>query len=211
MSVAIDSLGSAQDCADAAFVAIGSGDLESYQQLCGIGLSRYTAGAEGFNALSIAGMLLAAPQNEVVMQVANTLVERVEEAGDFSKDVETGLREWLQFRKGNLSEAAALSQKASGSPPSTQYLFARARKFEHAKTVIGFRSALPLAQLGRFDEARQAYAEGLKSLGPTPSAEKPRDLGESYARWYLAEAHRREAGQLFQAKGIAIPDELPSK
>ena len=43
------------------------------------------------------------------------------------------------------------------------------------------------------------------------SAEKPRDLGESYARWYLAEAHRREAEQVFKAKGIAIPDRLPAK
>jgi serine/threonine protein kinase len=210
MSVAIDSLGNAQDCADAAFVAIGSGDLESYQQLCGIALSRYTAGAVGLNALSIAGMLLAAPQNEVVIQVANELIERVEEAGDFSKDVETGIREWFQFRKGNLPEAAALWQKASG-PPATPSLFARGRKFEYAKAVIGFRSALPFAKLGRSDEARKTYAEGVKNLGPAPSEQMPRDLGESYARWYLAEAHRREAEQAFKAKGIAIPDESPSK
>jgi hypothetical protein len=209
MSVAIDSLGNAQDCADAAFVAIGSGDLESYQQLCGMALSRYTAGAVGPNALTIAGMLLAAPQNEAVRHVANELIDRVEDAGDFSKDVETGIREWLQFRKGNLAEAAALWQKASG-PPATPTLFARARKFEYAKAVIGFRSALPFAQLGRSDEARQAYAEGMKNLGPAPSEQKPRDLGESYARWYLAEAHRREAEQAFKAKGIAIPDAAPS-
>jgi hypothetical protein len=50
--------------------------------------------------------------------------------------------------------------------------------------------------LDRSDEARQAYAEGLRDLGPSASAEKPRDLGESYARWYLAEAHRREAEEL---------------
>src|SRR5439155_16673009 len=145
------------------------------QQLCGSALSRFTAGAEGLNALSIAAMLLAAPQNEVVIRVANELIDRVEEAGDFSKDVETGIREWLQFRNGNLAEAAALWQKASGSPASTPTLIARARKFEYAKAVIGFRSALPFAQLGRSDEARQAYAEGLKNLGPAPSAEKPRD------------------------------------
>jgi tRNA A-37 threonylcarbamoyl transferase component Bud32/tetratricopeptide (TPR) repeat protein len=202
MSVAIDSLGNAQDCADAAFVAIGSGDLESYQQLCGIALSRYTAGAEGLNALSVAAMLLAAPQNEVVIRVAHELIARVEEAGDFSKDVETGIRAWLQFRKGNLPQAAALWQAAS--PPSTPTLFTRARKFEYAKAVVGLRSALPFAQLGRSDEARQAYAEGLKDLGPAPSEQKPRDLGESYARWYLAEAHRREAEQLFKVKGISI-------
>jgi hypothetical protein len=76
---------------------------------------------------------------------------------------------------------------------------------------VGFRSALALASLGRSDEARRAYAEGLKNLGPAPSAEKPRDLGESYARWYLAEAHRREAEQLFKAKGIAIPEERPKQ
>jgi hypothetical protein len=31
-------------------------------------------------------------------------------------------------------------------------------------------------------------------------------LGDSYPRWYLAEAHRREAQQVFKTKGIAIPD-----
>src|SRR5947207_3969759 len=172
MSVAIDSLGNAQDCADAAFVAIGSGDMESYQQLCGSALSRFTAGAEGLNALSIAAMLLAAPQNEVVMRVANELFDRVEEAGDFSKDVETGVREWLQFRNGNVAEAATLWPKASGAP-ATPTLIARARRFEYAKAVIGFRSALPLAQSGRTNEARQAYAEAAKILGRATSVEKP--------------------------------------
>src|SRR5207249_5638695 len=90
MSVATDSLATAQDCADAAFVAIGSGDLESYRHLCAIGLTRFASGAEGINALNIAGMLLASPQDEVMVQVAGDLVERVEQAGDFSKDVETG-------------------------------------------------------------------------------------------------------------------------
>jgi len=52
----------------------------------------------------------------------------------------------------------------------------------------------------------------VKDLGPAATLEKPRDLGESYARWYLAEAHRREAEQLFKAKGIAVPDSpLPAK
>jgi serine/threonine protein kinase len=211
MSVAIDPLGNAQDCADAAFVAIGSGDLESYQQLCGSALSRFTAGAEGLHALSIAGMLLAAPQNDVVIRVINELIDRVEEAQDFSKDIETGIREWVQLRQGNLPEASALWQKASG-PLATPTLIARPRRFEHARAVIGLRSAIAFAQLGRSDEARRAYAEALKDLGPAPSPDKPRDLGESYARWYLAEAHRREAEQLFEAKGIAVPDAAqPSK
>ena len=40
----------------------------------------------------------------------------------------------------------------------------------------------------------------------------PRDLGEGYLRWYLAEAHRREAEQLLKAKGIALNiGEAPSE
>jgi len=155
-------------------------------------------------------MLLAAPQNEVVMQVANDLLERVEDAGDFTKDWDTGIREWLQFRKGNPTEAAALGSKPSGSPTPTTPMLARPRRSEYVKTLIGFRSAIALASVGRSEEARQAYAESFKNLGPAPSAEKPRDLGESYARWYLAEAHRREAEQLFKGKGIAIPDAVSS-
>lgn len=116
------------------------------------------------------------------------------------------------FRKGRLVEAAALWPKASGLPASTSPIVARISKLDYRGALIGFRSALPLAQLGRADEACQAYAEGIKHLGPAPSAAKPRDLGESYDRWYLAEAHRREAEQMLRAKGIAIPQcELPSK
>jgi hypothetical protein len=140
------------------------------------------------------------------------MVERVEQAQDFSKDLDTGIRQWLQFRKGHLAEAAALLPKASGLVAPTAPMLARVRRSEYLKALTGFRNALPLAQLGRSGEARQAYAEGLKNLGPSASVEQPRDLGESYARWYLAEAHRREAEELFKAKGIAIPDgALPSK
>ena len=84
-------------------------------------------------------------------------------------------------------------------------MLARIRRSEYLKALIGFRGALPLGRLGRSDDARLAYAEGVRNLGPVVSAEQPRDLGESYARWYLAEAHRREAEQVFKAKGIAIP------
>jgi len=212
MSVASDSQGSAQDCADAAFVAIGSGDLESYRHLCAIALTRFAAGAENINALNIVSMLLAAPEDEVMIKAAGEIVERVEQAGDFSKDLDTGIREWLQFRKGDLTEAGALWSKASSSPAPTPPVVWRVRTSEYVKALIGFRSALPFASLGRSEEARQAYSEAVKNLGPAASAEKPRDLGESYARWYLAEAHRREAEQLFKAKGIPIPDGgLPSK
>src|SRR5205814_5910818 len=139
-------LATAQDCADAAFVAIGSGDLETYRKLCGIALSRFAAGAEGINALNIAGMLLAAPRDEVMIQVASDMVGRVEQAGDFSKDVETGIREWLQFRKGHLAEAAALWPKASASRAPTALMLAGTRRSEHLQALGGFRSALPLGQ-----------------------------------------------------------------
>src|SRR5262249_40524016 len=44
MSVATNALGTASDCAEAAGVAIGSGDLTRYRQLCGGGLARFAAG-----------------------------------------------------------------------------------------------------------------------------------------------------------------------
>jgi hypothetical protein len=60
MSVAKDSRSTAQDCAEAAFVAIGSGELQSYRKMCGIALSRFASGAEGIGAANLALMLLAA-------------------------------------------------------------------------------------------------------------------------------------------------------
>ena len=69
-----------------------------------------------------------------------------------------------------------------------------------------------MAQQSRADEARRAYADGLKHLGPYPTEEMPRDLGEGYQRWYLAEAHRCEAEQALKAKGIALNiGEAPSE
>jgi len=210
MSVATNSMGMVYDCAAAAMVAIGSGEMENYRWLCAIALTRFTAGAEGINALNIANILLAAPQDEVVVQVAGELLDRLGEIKDFPKDKEVSSRELMQFRKGQLVEAAALWAKRSElAAPGTPRPTRRTGSDSFKAAFIGFRSALPLARLDRLEEARLAYAEGMKDLGPAPSAEKPRDLGGvggGYARWYLAEAHRREVEQLFKAKGIAIPE-----
>jgi serine/threonine protein kinase len=205
MSVATNGLGTAQDCADAALVALGSGDLDRYRQLCALGLARFAAGAEGINALILTDMLLAAPQDVVVTQVAGDLVKRVEQARDFSKEWGVGTREWLEFRQGRLAGAAALWPKAGTLPTPASPIVARISKSDFRRSLIAFRSALPLAQLGRADEARRAYADGLQHHGPPPTATKLRDLGEGYQRWYLAEAHRREAEQALKANGIAVP------
>jgi len=212
MSVATSALGTSSDCADAAFVALGSGDLDRYRQLCALGLARFAAGAEGIGALGLADMLLGAPQDTVVTQAADELVKRVEQARDFSREWSLGTREWLEFRQGRPAGAAALWPKSATLPTPTSPIVARISKSDFRGSLIAFRSALALAQQGRADEARQAFASGLKSLGPAPSAEQPRDLGESCARWYLANAHRREAEQLLKAKGIALNiGEAPSE
>ena len=205
MSVATNALGTASDCADAACVAIGSGDLARYRQLCALGLARFAAGAEGINALALTDMLLAAPQDAVVTQVAGDLVKRVEQARDFSKEWGAGTREWLEFRQGRLAGAAALWPKACELPMPASPIIARISKSDYRRTLIAFRSALALAQLGRADEARAAYADGIKHHGLSPTPQKLRDLGGVYPRWYLAEAHRREAEQALKAKGITVP------
>jgi serine/threonine protein kinase len=205
MSVATNALGTASDCADAAFVALGSGDLARYRELCALGLARFAAGAEGINALALTDMLLAAPQDAVVTQVASALVKRVEHARDFSKEWGVGTREWLEFRQGRLARAAALWPKACELPMPASPILARISKSDYRRTLIAFRSALALAQLGRADQARRAYADGIKHHRLSPTPKKLRDLGAGYQRWYLAEAHRREAEQALKAKGIAVP------
>jgi hypothetical protein len=129
------------------------------------------------------------------------MVGRVEQSRDFAKEWGLGIREWLEFRKGNPYGAAALRLKLAGMPAPTTPIVARIRKSDYLKALIAFKSALALAQLDRANDARQAYAEGTKSLGTAPSAAEPRDLGESSARWYLAEALRREAEHMLKAKG----------
>jgi len=205
LSVATNALGTASDCAEAACVAIGSGDLTRYRQLCGVGLARFAAGAEGINALGLLEMLLAAPQDSVVTEVAADLVGRVEQARDFSKEWGVGAREWLEFRQGRFDRAAALWPKACAPPKPASPIVARISKSDYRRALMAFRGALSLARLDRADEARQAYADGIKHLGRAPTAEQPRDLGKNYVRWYLADAHRREAEQALKANGIAIP------
>jgi hypothetical protein len=205
MSVATNTLGTASDCAEAAFVALGSGDQSRYRQLCSIGLARFAAGAEGINALVLSDMLLAAPQDSVVIEVAADLVGRVEQARDFSKEWGVGAREWLEYRQGRFARAATLWPKAAAPPASTSPIVARISRSDYRRAAIAFRSALPLAQLGRADEARQAYADGVKHLGSLPTAERPRDLGKNHERWYLAEVHRREAEQTLKSKGVEVP------
>jgi hypothetical protein len=202
MSVATSALGTASDCADAAFVALGSGDLDRYRELCALGLARFAAGAEGIGALGLTDMLLGAPQDTVVTQAADELVKRVEQARDFSREWAVGTREWLEFRQGRPAGAATLWLKSATLPTPTSPIVARISKSDFRRSLIAFRSALALAQQSRADEARRAYADGLKHLGPYPTEEMPRDLGEGYQRWYLAEAHRREAEQALKAKGF---------
>lgn len=206
LSVATNTLSTADDCVDASHVAIGSGDVESYRRLCGLGLQRFTAGAEPANAIRLIYMLLAAPQDDLIMEVTRNLAQRIAQGRDFSKEFEVAIKGWLLCRNGNPAEAAVLLSLASEKPVSTEPIAARYGKSTFMRATLRFRSAIALGQLGRSEPARQAYAKGMQDLGPTPSETTPRDLGETYMFWYLAEAHRREAEQVFQSQGIPIPE-----
>ena len=143
----------------------------------------------------------------MILQVAGDLLRRVEPV---QEPWLVGTREWLRLREGQPAEAAELWVKVATLPPPTAPILARVRKVDYLGAVIGFRSALALARIGRRDDARRAYADGKQRLGPFPTAEEPRDLGEAYAHWYLAEAHRREAEEAL--KEIALPGgAAPSK
>jgi tRNA A-37 threonylcarbamoyl transferase component Bud32 len=207
LAVGASELCTVRDCVEAACVAIGSGDVKGYRKMCGVGLMRFTAGAEGINALSLSEMFLASPQDELIVQVVGDLVRRSEQARDFSKDATAEVREWFEYRAGNRADSKAPLSKTSDLPVSTMPIVARIQNSDYARAIAGFRSAIAFAHAGQADDARGAYAAGMKSRGATPSADKPRDLGDHYVSWYLAEAHRREAEQVFAAKGIAIEKE----
>jgi hypothetical protein len=149
-------------------------------------------------------MFLAAPQDELIVQVVGDLVRRSEQARDFSKDATAEVREWFDYRAGNRTVSKAPLTKSSDLPVSTMPIVARIQNSEYARAIAGFRSAIAFAHSGQADEARRAYDAGMTSRGPTPSPDKPRDLGDHYVSWYLAEAHRREAEHVFAANGIAI-------
>ena len=163
LAVATSELGTARDCAEAAYVAIGSGDVQGYRKMCGVGLARFTAGAEGINALSLSEMFLASPQDELIVQVVGELV----------RARGTGAR-FLQRLGGRDCGSGSNTEREIGPTLAARLSKSSDLPFPRCRSLLVIKSRIMLAcdrriqkrdctgRLGRVDEAQDAYAAGMK-------------------------------------------------
>ena len=102
---ATNGFGGFSDCVSAGCLAVGIGDSGAYRQLCGLILARHAASQEGYGAAELVKLLLAQPQNQSVLRVAEELVARVASAKDHAVVLAPGLRGCLEYRRGQYVEA----------------------------------------------------------------------------------------------------------
>jgi len=191
-----------RDCIWTGSLAAGVGDINAYRNSCGLVLARYTSSQEGFEASQIGRLLLAHPQGPAVLRAVEELLDRVDFSKDYSIVNARGLRGFLMYRRGKFAEAI---EHFHAEPVAFKEVFARHARIYREFANWEFQIAMTAAQLGRVNEAQQAFSKGLKVLERTESGARRVCLGEDWLGWNLMNAARMEAEQVFRAKGIAVP------
>jgi len=201
---------SAWDWNNATSVALGMGDMETYQSLCVLALVRYVSGIEHGYVDSFAIPLLLHPQDEIMTKVLIDLVERAESSGmSYVTHYIPHMRAWLEYRLGRYSQAHdALDQVAKNSTGTTYWGRRIATFTKPFFDSDHYLRAMLFAKEGRIIEAQTSFATARKLIGPDPAPNSSHDLGSHFAAWYQAAAARREAEQVFREKGIAVPQPL---
>lgn len=194
------------DCVVAGALALGANDLSAYKRWCATAVARFTSGQDGSGAWEIARLLLAQPQSQTMVSVAEELVDRAEYARDYSAARAPGLRGWLEYRKGRYAEALTIFRRQPTDFKSI-YGMARAAQSDPLTTDWGFQRAMAALQLGQLEEATNAFRKGLEVLEEPggPAGKKRIDLGYFCSDWYLQNAARIEAEPLFREKGLPVP------
>ena len=196
-AIATNASARVSDVSDAAIIALGTGDTNTYQRLCWTALTRFASGANRSSAFFVGEILLLQPQDESVMFVANALLNRLSQAENYSKGLEYPWITLACYREGRYVEAL----KTLDEVPKISSGIIRIHRQMGMDACSLFVRAMLYAQLGRLDEARTFYASGAKALGPPPSAQQPRDLGEYVQQWFAADVLRREAEAVLKVKG----------
>jgi len=207
VEVASNRLSEADDSLSAIFLALATGQLDSYRELCRSAVLRFASTAQGKTAYPIALGLLDGPTDEMTLSLARGMVERLAGAPDWSGEFASMLESFLALRERRPAEALALLDKFVGEAKSG---FGRAssetRPGFHA--MHSFVRARLCAELGHTEEARRDFAKGRAALKRALGDKPGHDRGEGW-RWrtsYEGEFWQREAEAVFKAKGIPLPE-----
>jgi serine/threonine protein kinase/tetratricopeptide (TPR) repeat protein len=192
------------NCTDGGAIALGANDFSAYQRWCARAMARFASGQDGPGAWEIAWLLLARPQSPSILRAAEDLVKRVELATDYSVARAPALRGYVEYRMGHYAKALASFHRQPTDASST-YFLAFAAKVDPIVMDCGFQTAMACAQLGRVEEAQSAFKRSLKALDRPTTGTRKLDLGWYPDYWFLQNAARQEAEQLFREKGIPVP------
>ena len=198
-------LSTADDWQSATSLALATGQLETYRQLCRSGVLRFASTAQGQTALAIAFGLLHGPANEMTLSLAPGIVERVARASDYSREWASLVESIVALRERRPAEALAILDKFLGEANSG---FAGAADSPAVQAANLFFRALLCAELERADDARRDFAKGRAALKRVLGDKPGHDRGDRW-RWrasYEAECWQHEAEAAFKAKGIPLPE-----
>lgn len=190
-----------------AAAALGLGDVAGFQRLSRQARWRYGATAESESALFLAEGLLLHPADDDTLFALRGLLDRLEEVREqhWSGAFYLLLKAAFAYRAGR--PADALRDLATWEAARDDRMVRAVLLRDHqASAAPQFWKAMILAELDRPQEAAAAFAEGQRRLlsGPPPGWE----LIQATTGIYWGQALRCEAAQVFQRKGIPVPEPL---
>jgi tetratricopeptide (TPR) repeat protein len=191
----------------AAVVAAGIGDHAAHRRLSRIASLRFVSSAEGTAAAGVAWGLNQLPTDEATLAVTRAMLERVAQSADgISTAFSPIVGAVLAYRERRYDEALLLLDQFQSATPTRPKWVTYYIELPGQRAACAFLRAMIHAQLGRIDEARQAYAQAEAYLKETLGDPPRGDRGVDWDRSYQAEARQREARELFRAKGIPLPE-----
>ncbi|HOB97890.1 MAG TPA: serine/threonine-protein kinase [Verrucomicrobiota bacterium] len=187
-----------------AAAALSQGDVAGYQRLCREARWRFGATAESESALFLTEGLLLQPADDDTLFALRSLLDRLEAIREehWSGAFHPLLRAAFAYRSGRPGDALR-EIEAWEAARDTRMVRAVLLRDEQASPAPQFWKAMILAELNRPREAAAAFAGGQRRLGSGPPVGW--ELIQVTTSIYLGQALRSEAAQVFQRKGIPVP------
>jgi hypothetical protein len=171
-----------------------------------MGLIRFASIAEDEGAELLARALLLQPDEDMTRKAAEVMVARVAASPTWSRFQEGWLRAEVASKELRFREALEHLDRYRSNCDSGQVFPVGANQSAAHRSDMAFFRALLLAELGRPDEARQEFAQGLGLLASAVGKAPGQDRGENWLATYEAGIRRRGAESVLRAKGIPVPD-----
>jgi serine/threonine protein kinase len=190
----------------AAVLSCSLGEIELHRQLCRMGLIRFASIAEDEGAELLARALLLQPDEEMSRKAAEVMLARVAASPTWSRYQEGWLRAEVASKEQRFREALEHLDRYRSNCDSGQVFPVGVNQSAGHRADLAFFHAQLVAELGRPDEARQDFAQGLGLLASALGKVPGQDRGENWLATYEAGIRRRTAESVLRAKGIPLPN-----